>query len=39
MKYLWKSNGNFGCYGNRSWKISNDIAYESIEPILMKFHI
>ena len=39
MKFLWKLHGNFGCHGNRSWKFSNDISYESAEPILMKFHI
>ena len=39
MKFLLKLNGNFGCHGNRSWKILNDIFYESTEPILMKFHI
>ena len=43
MKFLWKLHGNFGChgnrYGNRSWKILNDISYKSTEPIFMKFHI
>ena len=39
MKFLWKLHGNFGCHGNRSWKISNDISYESAEPILMIFQI
>ena len=33
MKFLWKLHGNFGYYGNSSWKISNDISYESTEPI------
>ena len=37
-KFLWKLHGNFGCHGNRSWKITNDISYESFEPILLKFH-
>ena len=37
MNFLWKLHGNFGCHGNRSWKISNDISYERTEPILMKF--
>ena len=31
--------GNFGCHGNRSWKNSNDISYETTELILMKFRI
>ena len=39
MKILWKLHDNFGCHGNRSWKISNDISYKSTEPILMIYHI
>ena len=39
MKFLWKLHGNFGCHGNLSWKILNDISYESAESILMKFQI
>ena len=36
MKFLWKLNGNFGCHGNRSLKISNGISYESTEQILLE---
>ena len=39
MKILWKLHDNFGCHGNRTWKKLNDIFYESMKPILMKFHI
>ena len=39
MNFLWKLYGNFGCHGNRTWKKLNDIFYETIEPILMKFQL
>ena len=34
MKFLWKLHGNFGCHGNRSWKISNEsYLFIKLEPV------